>query len=442
VITLKVFGRNIRIPFITEKFKGFFDTGKSTREGTTHFYSGEHTWRSRCVKYDKLVERHPMAKQAVTTIAGQLIAEGVFTAPADRDGETYPRAEEAQQRCDDLNEFIGLDTMLYDTGIILAKYGSCFWEKTWTPEFNVRIIPMQEAIEPSAFNDIGEITEWRQNLWGTKTSPTWPSEEIIHFSWNVTSQSWPYGTSILVGLDTELEILEQLEENAKDYMTKQAWPYELWQIGNGEFMPTGSDINEIKSKWKNRAIGENMISTYPIDAKQGGTGGAPLRELAPILDFIYDSIIDGTMVPPISKQYNATEASAKVMMPHAHATLITPMQRLIRRKIENEIYKPYLEDLGYSVRTCPKLLFEPPDARKPEDAEFWSKMQPFVPPIVVAREFGWEDEFVEWQKEKEAKQEEMMKQQKNGGEEDGPKEEGGDVWEVRRKTRGNSQRRS
>lgn len=422
-----------------ERFKGYFDTGKTQRGKHTKFYSGEHTWLERCKNYDRIYEHHPMAKQAMLTIAGQLVAEGVFTTPAERNGEAYPRSEEAQQRCDDLNEQIGLDTLLYDTGVIMAKYGSCFWEKTWTPQFDIRLIPMQETIEPAEVDDIGNVTAWRQNLWGKKTPPSWSSEEIVHFAWNVTSQSWPYGTSLLVGLETVLDTLEELETNAKDYMEKQAWPYELWGIGDGQYMPNDSEVQAIRRKWKNRSVGENMITSYPIEIKQGGTGGAPIRELSNILTFLYDEVIDGTMVPPISKQYNATEASAKVMMPHAHATLITPMQRLIRRKIESEVYKPYLEDLGFSVKTCPKLLFEPPNAHKEEDAVYYAALCPgevIIPPKAAAKELGYEEEFEEWLKEKEKREEEKMRKAKDELERrDRFSTDDEDVYEVHHKRR-------
>lgn len=403
-----------------ERFKGYFDTGKTRRGKHTRFYPGEHSWKERCVHYDQTVERHGMAKQATLTIAGQLVAEGVFTSAKERDNKPYPRSEEAQQHCDDLNEQIGLDTMLYDTGVTIAKYGSCFWEKTWTPQFDVRLIPMQEAIEPAEVDDVGNITRWRQNLWAAKTPPSWSSNEIVHFAWNITTQSWPYGTSILVGLETILDTLEELEVNANKYMEKQAYPYEVLQLGDGTFMPTPAEVSSVDSKWKSRDVGENIITTYPTQMHQGGTGGAPIRELSNILDFLYDEVIDATMIPPISKQYNATEASAKVMMPHAHATLITPMQRLIRRKIEGEIYKPYLEDLGFSVKTCPKLLFAPPDAHKEEDGEYYSKLVTagIAPPRWAAKKLGIpEEEWDEWQKEEEAKQEKMMQQQKEGQDE-------------------------
>lgn len=392
---------------VKEKFKGFFDTGRARRKGITKFHLGEHTWRERCKHYDLLTQEHGMAKQSTVTIAGQLVAEGVFTEAKERDGKPYPRSEEAKRLCDDLNERIGLETMLYDTGITLAKYGSCFWEKTWTPEFNVRIIPMQEAIEPSKFNDIGEITEWKQNLWGTQHTPTWSASEIVHHSWNVTTQSWPYGTSLLVGLEVVLGTLQQLEVSAKDYMEKQAWPYEVLQIGDGQYMPNASDLSAIQSKWKGRRVGENIITTLPTAMHQGGTGGSPIRELSNLIDFLYNEAIDSTMIPPISRQYNATEASAKVMMPHAHATIVTPMQRVIKRKIETEVYQPYLESLNFSVKSCPRVVFHPPDFHKEEDAKYYfpGVLAGVFPPKWVAKKLGVpEEEFDEWLEEEQKRE--------------------------------------
>ena len=392
---------------VSEKFKGFFDTGRAKRKGITKFHLGEHTWRERCKHYDLLTQEHGMAKQSTVTIAGQLVAEGVFTEAKERDGKPYPRSEEAKRLCDDLNERVGLETMLYDTGITLAKYGSCFWEKTWSPEFDVRIIPMQEAIEPSAYNDIGEIVEWKQNLWGTQHTPMWPASEIIHHSWNVTTQSWPYGTSLLVGLEVVLGTLQQLEVSAKDYMEKQAWPYEVLQVGDGQFMPDASDLSAIQSKWKGRRVGENIITTLPTQMHKGGTGGSPIRELHDLIDFMYNEAIDSTMIPPISRQYNATEASAKVMMPHAHATIVTPMQRIIKRKIEEEIYKPYLESRGFSVKASPSIVFHPPDFHKEEDGAYYSQLviAGIMPPRFAAKKLGVpEEEFDEWMEEEEKRE--------------------------------------
>ena len=371
---------------VREKFKGFFVSGATKPKKKKEFWLHERSWYDRCKYYDDIYERHPLAKSQILTIAGQLMAEGVFTEAA---GD-YPRAKEAQQKCDELNEQIGLDVMLYETAVIMAKYGSCFWEKTFTPKFDVRIIPMQEAIEPKTQDAQGNITEWRQVINGQEVA-VWRADEIVHFAWNVTSKSWPYGTSLLVGLENEFEILAQLEEDLKEYMHKQAFPKDLWQVGDKDWAPTEDEIDNIRSKIKNWEPGDEFVTSYTINHIPGGTGGSPLTDIEKILNFIKENAIDGLMVPPISKQWSSTMASAREMMPWARANLIKPMQRLIRRKIEKEVYQPYLMDLGYSVKVTPKLKFEPPDAHKTEEAEYWATLvgAGIVPPEIAAEELGY-----------------------------------------------------
>lgn len=413
---------------VEEKFKGYFDTGKTRRKGKNQFYPGEFNWQDRCKHYDELVEKHGLIRQGMFTIAGQLLGkakDGVFLEPAVNKStkKPYDRALDALNKCEELNDRIALPLMIYELGHTLPKYGSHFWEKTLTPVFDVRLAPMQEKIEPAEADELNNITRWRQRSDYGRSKVEWPADMLVHYSWNVTTRSWPYGTPLIVGLETECDALLDLETHAEEYMEKQAWPYEMWGVGDGQYVPTPSEVSSLRSKWKNREIGENMITSYPIEIKQGGTGGAPIRELSNLVSFMKENIIDSTLVPPVSMQHNATEASAKVMMPWALANLIWPMQRMIKWKIENEIYKPYLEHSGFSVRTCPSLLFEPPDAHKEDDAEYYSKLSPgevIIPPKAAAKELGYEEEFEEWmkeQKERDEREQALAKQQQEGEDE-------------------------
>jgi len=220
---------------------------------------------------------------------------------------------------------------------------------------------------------------------------------------------------LLVGLENECEILEELEANANAYMEKQAWPYELWQIGNGQFMPGDNEVQSIRSKWRNRSIGENMITSYPIDVKPGGTGGQPIQALHELLNFTKENIIDAVMVPPISKQWSSTMASAQEMMPWARANLIQPMQEIIGTILEEAVYKPFLELQGFSVRVCPSVKWEAPDAHKDEEAEYWSLLvqSGIVPPEFAAEQLGFDmDKIKQLRDEEAARQEEAVQLQK------------------------------
>lgn len=404
---------------LSEKFKGFFAGGVSVSRTQRRFYSGENKWLSRCNYYDLLMERHPLAKAQILTIGGQLMADGIFLNPKEKQGKPYPQAEEACRKCEDLNREVGMELMLHETGITVPKYGSCFWEKTFSPKFSIRVIPGQKYIEPEHFDVESNIDRWKQTVNGNPHA-LWSVDQIIHFPWNVTTQSWPYGTSMMVGLDTEFAILEELETDIKEYMHKNAFPKELWQVGNGQFMPTASEQSVIASKVKNWEPGDHFVTSYPIAREAGGTGDRKIESLDSVLNYLKDQCIDGLMVPPISRQWSSTEASAKEMMPWARTNLILPLQRIIKYKLEHEVYKPYLEDLGFSVKVCPEISFESPDAHKEEEAEYYSKLviAGVMPPKYAAKELGVpEEEFIEWQHEEEEREERAFKQQEKLGQE-------------------------
>jgi len=346
-----------------------------------------------------------------------------------------------------LNERIGLDsTLMHDSVINMTKFGSCFWEKD-LGTFDVRLIPQQELIEPAEKDALGNITLWRQGSFG---NVTWRADEIVHFPWNVTSSSWPYGTSQLVGLETEFEILEQLESDIKEFEHKNAFPKEIWQVGDGNFIPTGTDIDAVKAKAKQWDPGDYLITSYPIEHKVGGVGDREVRNLNDILTFLKQQLVDGLMTPPVSFQYSSTYASSKEMMSQQRANLVVPIQRLIKRKLENEVYKPYLESLGYSVKyDVPRVSFEDAEAHKVDIADYYTKLvaSKIMPPRFAAKELGVPLEmFDAWMKEEEEKQQKQFQQkmeqsqqsaqraqaQQATGDKTSQKSE--EVWEVRKKS--------
>jgi hypothetical protein len=385
-----------------ETFKGGYVSAGSTPKAR-RISPGELGWQSRCKYYDLIDQRHPLAKSCIRTIAGQVMAQGLFLSPVvDDAGKPYPRTTDAKDACDELNAQIGLDTMLYESAVTLAKYGSVFWEKSQDP-FDVRIIPSQDLIEPSETDGLGNVTAWRQATWGT--APTWTADEIVHVPWDVTSYTWPYGTSLFVGLETEFEILEQLEVDIKEFMHKTAFPKEMYQVGDGQFMPTGDDMTVIQSKVKNWEPGEYIVTSYPIEHKAGGTGDSQVRNLNDVLAFLKAQLVDGLMTPPVSFQYSSTYASSKEMMVQQRANLVVPMQRLFKRKLETEVYKPFLESRGFSVKDVPTVHFEDAEAHKVDVADYYVKLSGagIIPPRFAARELGVPmEEFDAWMKEKEA----------------------------------------
>jgi hypothetical protein len=200
-------------------------------------------------------------------------------------------------------------------------------------------------------------------------------------------------------------------------------------------------VSTIRSQFRKLTPGQTVVTNYPLTYEAGGTGNRDIANLDQVLMFVKDQLIDGLLVPPISKQYNATQASAKEMMPWARANLIEPMQRIIKRAIEQEIYKPYLMNLGYSVKLIPRLTWEPPDHNKEEDGEYWSALVTagICPPRYAAEQLGIPvEEFDKWQEEEEARRDKMFQQTQQQAQQEGAQpqpfsgNEGQESWQVTR----------
>lgn len=376
---------------IKEKYKASFDKSKSSRPERTVFYLGEHSWKERYQHYDRFAEAYPLFGKACLALAGICTAQGVFFKPAEKKQQTktknrfkldvqeqdetnYALAEEAVYRSEQFRDQQYIISKFYDTINCLAKQGSCFWEITDAPVFTFRIPPLQECIEPAEADAQGTIIKWRQVVNGVETA-SWGKDELILLSWNPTTATWPYGNGLGVGLDTEMEALIEMETSAKDYMIKQAWPYEALALGDGSAgsaIVTDEDYSGARSEWMGRKAGDGFVTrNMPIQIIPGGTGSAPIRELSVLCTLMKDNVHDGMMVAPISKLYNSTEASAKVLTQQIMTAIGQPLQWLVKEKFESAILKAMLEASGFSRKSCPATLFESPDVHKKEEGEYW-----------------------------------------------------------------------
>ena len=391
---------------LKERFKGFWVTSGNKSQQFIKFNPGQYSWHERCSHYDKLLAENTMAKSCSWGLAGRVLQNGLFLEPVDK----YPRAIEAMEQCEDLNDRIGMRSLLYDTIAVWAAHGSYFWEKTFEPTFDVKVVPQQELIDPVEADDTGDVSMWGYNQRvGSKV--TWNREEIIHFAWMVTSSSYPYGTSLFTGCETELAILEQLETDMKEHMHRTAFPQSAVGVGDANFHPQDSDVSDIRNMVRNWAPGEVQVTSYPLTSIQL-SGGQPIRDLESVLTFCKDNIIDAFMVSPISKLYQSTYASSKEMQEMENARLISPMQTLIAHTLETELYKPYLEWLGFSVKVCPKVKWTSADANRLETGTYWSQQvgAGIVPAEYAAEQQGFDLDKIKLMKVEAQKA--MLEQQK------------------------------
>jgi hypothetical protein len=386
---------------ITEKFKGFWASPGTTEAKPHKFNPGQYNWKERCNHYDVLLAENSMAKSCAWGLAGRVLQNGLFLEPLDK----YDRAMEARDRCEELNERIGMRSLLYNTIALWATHGSYFWEKTDTPTFDVKAVPQQELIEPVEADETGEVSMWGYGMF-SQQKVRWSRDEIIHFNWMPTSQSYPYGTSLFTGCETELGILEQLESDIKEHMHRTAFPQTAIGAGDQNFHPIDSDIEDIRNSIRNWKPGEIQVTNYPL-TKVEINGGQPIRDLEAVLSFCKDNITDAFMVSPISKLYNSTYASSVEMQDMENARLITPMQTLLAHVLETELYQPYLEWLGFSVKVCPKVKWVTGESNRAKAGAYW---QGQVGADIVPAEYAAEQQGFDLEKIAEMKQREIKLQ--------------------------------
>jgi hypothetical protein len=164
-------------------------------------------------------------------------------------------------------------------------------------------------------------------------------------------------------------------------MKGAAFPMGLMQVGDNTDRPTSDELASIHSTHKNAVPGERFTVSYPIEYKVIGPATAETRILGEVLAFLQDRKIDGLMVAPISKQHQRTLASAEVMEDDTDTGIVLPVQRLLKRVVERQVYRPYLmtrgqsvknvPSLGQSVKNVPSLSFHPPDEDREEQALFY-----------------------------------------------------------------------
>lgn len=416
------FTTQIPMPRISENYKAAFDKTGTSKPQRKIYNLNENSWASRYKHYSKLREAYPLFDKACLGLAGLVMSQGIFHKPAvKKNDETYGLAEEACWRADQFRDKRYVNSKLFNTIDAIAFSGSCFWELSDNETFDFRIPPLQEYIEPYKANDQGEITDWRQVINGS-TKAEWTSDQLKLISFRPTTATWPFGNGLGVGLETEMEMLVDMETSVKDYSEKAAWPYEILALGDKDSMVADSDYSTARTEWKNRKPGEGIACrNMAVDIKAGGTNSAPIRELAAICEFMKDNVHDGLVVPPVSKLYNSTEASAKELRKQVMDIIGQPLQWLLKEHYEQDILKAFMIQQGYSVKSCPAAMFEAPDVHKKEEGEYWVSLvnAKIQSPLQACDHMDLEYDENYW-KQEEQKQMEFQKQKLEAT----PKEEG------------------
>ena len=349
--------------FLRRGPKYFWETTKSEAA-----VSDDWDWNMRSFDFRRYVEKYqayyrnyPKVKSALLTISGQVMAEGVFTIAAERTDsktgktEKYPHSIEAKIKTDQLNEKIKLDELIQITAKRMVQYGTVFWEKTFDPDFSVQlVVPKYQKYMVPRWNKVsGALEGWDLKIRNVLKA-SWDIDEIVVFTWDV-DENYPYGTSLLVGIDRELDIIDNVLSGIEKHMKRSAWATHIVQIGDGTYTPGETELAGFRRQIRNGEVGQTIITNAPIGKETLGAGDTETQMVPDVLKFEDAQITDSLMIPPLSSLVSSTQASSIIATDYSRANLITPVQRIIKRVVENEVYWAYLEDLGFSRRVVPSF---------------------------------------------------------------------------------------
>ena len=325
--------------------------------GEKELYQGEINYRQQFEENLHIYQTRSEVSSSLITLAGYVVSRGYTTQASD---PKDPVAEEAKELCDKFAGDIGLDLLIYEGTIKLALNGVLFLEKNLVSGSLVaaRIFPWQEDIEPAQFRSDGEVLAWRQVSQGSIRT-RFKEDELVVLRLPPVDRNG-YGTSLIQSLLQNLSIRDQINSDVKDYLHKVAHPKELWVLGTPDKPVDETTRDDAFSLIKTWVPGQNFVADYPVQYTPCGVGSVESRLFPLLLERLDARCADGLMVPSLGYLRNATEASANAMIANLRIALIQPIQRIWKRKIENELFSALLEGEGISEEYVPQITFTPP----------------------------------------------------------------------------------
>jgi len=393
--------------------RGFFESFKALVPKQERADWTRFDFRTYSERFDGYASQYPKVKSSLLSIAGKVAGEGVFLV----ESGDYPRAIEAKEICEKFNKRMGMYLKVRQTAYRLTKYGTAFWELDWNAVngLSVQAIPHQKYMTPT-FSELGEVVGWEYKVYAQPLYK-WKPEQIIVFALD-PEENPPFGTSLLTGIDYELNTQDEIRKNLLAYLKKQAWASNIVQIGDKDFHPLPAEISTITNEVKNREPGDDFVTGYTIENKVLGVANLETRMIPDTLKFGDDQVTDALMIAPVSKLYNSTEASSKTMENEENMRLIYPLQAIIAENLRTQVYQPLLEDMGYSVNTVPDVYFNPLDVHTNEEADYHVKLVTQIKcetPQQAAKELNIDYDDAYWEKLKQEEQQQAKMKQQNDG---------------------------
>jgi hypothetical protein len=338
-----------------KEFLSSTPTSGSANPGSYTFYETEDISLQQVMS---LYDRDPTCKSSVDLLAASAVKRFYTTCP--------PNQEKAKNAIDEFCASANLDSLLHEMAVRLIACGNDFWLKL-TPKILTEFVRMPiDAIEKMKSSSITGLKIPHKpegyilrNKYCGNSGQTLTPEAVLHWSIN-TSYNTGFGVGLLQVLLHSLTqgsdkrpsfawMKAKIEKIMPKIFEKYAGPDVLAVLPNADPVTIQKFENAIKNRdeegvWlfyggKEKAVQGTNVFPVTID---------PRARFEYYLDHMVNQFYLGceTPLPRLFSTPGFTEASARAAL-ELQDMLIDPIQRMIKRRVEREIFTPILRQNGF-----------------------------------------------------------------------------------------------
>lgn len=311
-------------------------------------------------KVMELYEKDPTCKSSVDLLAASAVKRFYTTCASAKD---YPDAAKAKQVVDDFCEAVNLDGLLHDMAIRLIACGNDFWLKL-TPERLVEFVRMPiDAVEKIKLSSVSGFkipykvtsyqlrSSYRESAGNDGIKP----EAVLH--WNVNQNfNSGFGVGLLQVLLHTLSIdnnkrpayawmKAKIERLMPKIFEKYAGPDVVVGLPGAKPETIEKFERAVKNRpeegvWLFHGLKDANVNAVSIDPRAQG--------FTYYIDHMVNQFYLGceTPLPRLFSTPGFTEASARAAL-ELQDMLIDPIQRMIKRRVEREIFAIIVRLAGF-----------------------------------------------------------------------------------------------
>jgi len=167
-------------------------------------------------------------------------------------------------------------------------------------------------------------------------------DKIIDFKWNPVGLT-PYGTSILSSVYNLLKDLDKIRENFVTITRRYAKPNIIWMskgLSRAQMEELKREVEASAEVGQDLYINTDLVEPKVIEIDARGRFENYYSQLV-------NAAVTGLQTPTLISLQQATLASSRAML-EFYAKKIERIRRIVKRKVEREIFRPIIKQAGLS----------------------------------------------------------------------------------------------